>query len=226
MGERDGQITSGYQNTVYCWDALDGKLKWEYHTDKDTTIKGIQLVTKTTSDADAPQDAIVLASGGSGLTVVSLAGDDGVKKWTYTSSAVASGSSLSLATSEKSIFVVEKSQGILAGNKAKITVLDIGTGKESTHYSITVDSDSLTGGQSATSTCSGFPFLISAEKPFKDIKFNLLGSSKTSNLRLDDKEDIEAVSVHYACGPNCPSPTSSYMLAASLDSGQKSSIST
>ena len=205
VGERDGQITSGYHNAVYCWDALDGKLKWGHHTDKSTTVEGTQLVTKTTSDSDAPQDAIVLASGESGLTVVRLAGDNGVKKWTYTSAAVAAGSSLSLATSEKSVFVVEKSHGVLGGNKAKVMVLDVDNGKESTHYSISVDSDSLTSGQSATSTCSAFPFLVSAEKPFKDIKFNLLGSSKTSSLRLNDNEDIEALSVHYACGPTAPS---------------------
>lgn len=204
VGERDGQITTGYQNAVYCWDALDGKLRWEHHTDKSTQVEGVQLVPTATSDAETPQDAIVLASGESGLTVVRLSGHDGAKKWTYTSSAVASGSSLSLASSDRSVFVVEKSHGILAGNKAKIVVLDIGTGKESTHYSISIDSDPLTGGQSATSTCSGFPFLVSAEKPFKDIKFNLLGSSKTHTLRLDDKEEIQAVTVHYACGPTAP----------------------
>ncbi len=205
VGERDGQIISRYQNAVCCWDALDGKLKWDYSTDKSTTVEGMHLVPTETPDADAAQDVIVLASGESRLFVIRLAGDNGVKKWTYAASAATAASSLSVAVSDEAVFVIEKSHGLLAGNKAKIVVLDIGTGKESAHYSVIVDSDPLSGGQSATSTCAGFPFLLSAEKPFKNVKFNLLGSSKTSSLSLDDKEEIQALTVHYACGASAPS---------------------
>ena len=205
VGERDGQITSGYNHTVSCWDALDGKLKWQYNVGETPSVKGVQLAPASATNNDAPQDVLVQAAGHSGLAIVRLAGDTGVKKWTYTDAAATTGSSVSLAASDKSVFVIEKSHGLIAGNKAKVAVVDIGTGKESTHYTIAVDSDPLTGGQSATSTCSGFPFLMSAEKPFKNIKFNLLGSSKTSTLQLDDKDDeVQAVTVHYACGPTAP----------------------
>ena len=203
-GERDGQITSGYQNTVYCWDALDGKLKWEYKAEDTYTVAGVQLAPESASDPDSPQDVLVAVTGQSGQSVIRLAGDSGLKKWAYVDSSATSGSSVSLATSKQSVYLVEKAHGILAGNKAKVTVLEMATGKESTHYSVAVDSDSLTGGQSATSTCSGFPFLLSTEKPFKNIKYNFLGSSKTSTVSLDDKEEIQAVTVHYACGPAAP----------------------
>lgn len=207
VGDQDGQITTGLRNQVQCWDALDGKLKWEYTTGASSSIKGLQLVPASSSSSESLQDVIALVAlaGDTGLSVIRLSGDNGDQKWAYTESAAASSSSVSLATSEKSAFVVEKSHGLLAGNKAKVVVLDIVMGKESTHYSMAVDSDPLTGGQSATGSCSTFPFLLSGEKPYKTVKFNLLGSSKVSTLTLEDKEeDIEALSVHYACGPSAP----------------------
>jgi ER membrane protein complex subunit 1 len=204
-GERDGQITTGYGNTVNCWDALDGKLKWQYDIEGGSVIRGIQLAPAVSAEADRSQDVIVLAAaenGESGLTVSRVSGDGSGEKWRYSDSSAASGSSVSIATSETSVFTVEKSHGLLAGNKAKIVVLDIATGKESSHYSVAVDPDPLTGGQSTTGSCSGYPFLISSERPYANVKFNSLGSSKLSTLALDTKdEDVEALSVHYACGP-------------------------
>ena len=57
-GERDGQITSGYQNTVYCWDALDGKLKWEYKAEDTYTVAGVQLAPESASDPDSAAGCI------------------------------------------------------------------------------------------------------------------------------------------------------------------------
>lgn len=208
VGDQDGQITTGHGNKVQCWDALDGKLKWEYSAGVTILVKALQLVPRSGSATESAQDVIVSVAvpGETGLSVIRLSGDNGDQKWSYKDSTAASGSHLSLATSQKSAYVVEKSHGILAGNKARVVVLDIATGKESTHYSIAVDSDPLVGGNSATASCSAFPFILSSEKPYKTAKFNLLGTSKVSTINLEDKdEDVEAVSVHYACGTSAPS---------------------
>ena len=204
IGDRDGQITTGHGTQVHCWDALDGKLKWSHTATPGSTVHGVQLVPATTTSDSAAQDVVVLSVGEAGLSVLRLAGDEASQRWKYTAGSPSSGSSLSIAVSDKSVFVVEKSSGIIASNKAKVVVLDILTGKESTHYSVAIDSDPLDGGQSTTASCYSFPFLLSAEKPFKNVKFNVLGSSKVTTMSLEHNHEVDALSVHYACGPSAP----------------------
>lgn len=204
-GERDGHIISGHDRTVACWDALDGRLVWDYTLPHGTTIQGLGAVPGADlSSNDGPQDLVVLAAAthaDAHTTIVRIAGDGSKAKWRHVDSSNAHGTSSSIATSLKHVYYVTKSHGLLASNKAKVATLNIATGQETGHNSVAVDSETLGAeGQYSTASCSSFPFLISADKPFKSVKFTLLGTSKVLTLPVDDKgEEIEGLSVHHPC---------------------------
>lgn len=201
-GERDGQIVTGHGETVSSWDALDGRLRWDHRIEAGSIVNGLQLVPLVDSIGTDVQDVVVVAGKEAGYTVERLAGDGTGPRWSYSDSGAASGSSASVATSADAVYYVVRSSGILSGSKAKVVVLDPSTGKEKTQYSITPDTESLIGGdQLAGGSCSGTPFLVSSEKPYKTVKFNLLGNNKQTTLTLDEKSgDIESLSVKTACG--------------------------
>nr|KAK5440888.1 hypothetical protein LTR18_007492 [Exophiala xenobiotica] len=206
--ERDGQIISGHDRTVACWNALDGRLVWEYIVPDGTRIQGVQVVPASeSSSTSASEDVVVLTVPTHSIahaTVFCLAGDGTGLKWQHVDSSHTEGSSTSIATFSKHTYYVSKSHGLLAGSKAKVVTLDNASGQEVEQTSVAVDSEALgSEGHHAAASCSTFPFLMSAEKPFKAIKFNLLGSSKVVTLALEDKgEEIDRVSVHHPCHPD------------------------
>ena len=205
-GERDGQIISGYGNSVSCWDAAEGRLNWEYVTGSGSVVKGLQTVALKDS---TQRDVVVLvgpSSGDAHYSVTRLASISGTENWQHTDTSIASGSDVSLATSSDSIYVVSKSHGLLAGSKAKVSHINIETGKETTSSSVAVDGEGLGGaGQLTMGSCAGHPFVVSSEKPFKTVKATLLGQSKVNTLTPDDKgEEIMKVSIVTSCSPATP----------------------
>ncbi|KIW76256.1 hypothetical protein Z517_11002 [Fonsecaea pedrosoi CBS 271.37] len=204
-GERDGQLISGYDRTVACWDALDGRLVWDYTLPPGTVIGGLQAIPLQGSVADGvPQDFVVLAVSTDSQTHTSIsriAGDGGGQRWQHVDSSTAHGSSASIATSAQHVYYITTSHGLLTSSKAKVITLDSATGHEVSQTGVAVDTEPLApGGQYVADACSGSPFLISAEKPFKAVKFSLLSHPKGSSLTLDDKgEEIEDVTIHAAC---------------------------
>ncbi|KAL6243320.1 hypothetical protein RBB50_009872 [Rhinocladiella similis] len=207
LSENDGQIISGHGQTVTSWNALDGKLVWEHTFAAGAEISGVQAVPALeTSVGGASQDIVVLTvptTSTAHATIYCLAGDGSGVKWQHTDSSHTEGASASIVTSGKLIYYVSKSHGLLAGSKARVITLDSVTGHEVESSSVAVDSEALgTNGHFAAASHSSFPFLLSSEKPYKSIKFNLLGSSKAITLSLEDKgEEIERVNVHHPCHP-------------------------
>lgn len=210
-GEKEGQLISGYDRTVACWDALDGRLVWDYTLAEGTAISGLQAIPALGSAAEAAtQDYVVLSTPlhPSGHALVSrIAGDGSGIRWQHVDSNTGHESSASIATSSKYIYYVTATHGMLASSKARVSPLDPATGREGSHSSVAIDSEPLgSNGQYSIASCSSFPFLISADKPLKSVKLSLLESSKVSTLALDDKgEDIESLSIHQPCNPNAAS---------------------
>ena len=205
-GERDGQIISGYGSSVSCWDAAEGRLNWEYVTGSGSVVKGLQTVALKGS---TQRDVVVLvgpSSGDAHYSVTRLASISGTEKWQHTDTSIASGSDVTLATSSDSIYVVSKSHGLLAGSKAKVSHINIETGKETTSSSVAVDGEGLgDAGQLTMGSCAGHPFVVSSEKPFKTVKVTLLGQTKVNTPTLDDKgEEIMKVSIVTSCSPTTP----------------------
>ncbi|KIX95058.1 uncharacterized protein Z520_09368 [Fonsecaea multimorphosa CBS 102226] len=204
-GERDGQLVSGYDRTVACWDALDGRLIWDFTLPQGTVIGGLQAIPLQGSVTDGvTQDFVVLAIPTDSQTHISvsrIAGDGSGQRWQYVDSSTAHGSFASIATSSKHIYYVTTSHGLLTSNKAKVVTLDSAAGHEVSQTSIAVDSEPLAAGtRHAAAACSNLPFLISAERPFNSLKFTLLNNPKVSSLTLDEKgEEIEDVTVHALC---------------------------
>ena len=205
-GERDGQIATGYGSVVGSWDALDGKLRWDYTLPSGHQVKSVQLVPVTAATAAQAQDVLVVSGSDSGSSVVRLSGEQGSEVWTYSDTGAGSGSSTSIAASADAVYYIVKSSGLLSGAKAKVVVLDPVTGKEKSQYSTSVDAETLLGGdQLSAGTCAGLPYIASSEKPYKTVKFNLLGNKKEVTLTLEDKaEEIIGLSVKYACGASAP----------------------
>ncbi|EXJ81182.1 hypothetical protein A1O3_07472 [Capronia epimyces CBS 606.96] len=211
-GERDGQIISGYGRTVACWDALNGRLVWDYTVPEGTTIHGLQAIPVGGSNTnDLPQDILVLATpdhSNAHAILSRIAGDGSGTRWEHKDSSLSPSSSASIAASSQHVYYITKSHGLLASSKAKVVTLDGTTGHEAGQTSVAVDSDPLgDGGEYSTASCSGFPFLISADKGSKSVKFSLLTNPnpKVVGLTLDDKgEDIEDITVHHACDVTAP----------------------
>ncbi|ETN40254.1 uncharacterized protein HMPREF1541_04530 [Cyphellophora europaea CBS 101466] len=206
-GERDGQIVTGYGGKVSSWDALDGKLRWERDIGSPSTVNGVQLLPLEDGASTVAQDVLVIAGGDGGQVVSRLAGTNGELVWSHSDSSAGSGSTVSVAASSTAVYYISRSSGLLAGAKAKVVVLDPSSGKEKSQYSVSVDAETLIGGdQYSAGSCANHPFIVSSEKPYKTVKFNLLGNNKQSMLTLEAKnEEIESLGIQYACGPSAPS---------------------
>ncbi|OCT50400.1 DUF1620 domain protein [Cladophialophora carrionii] len=203
--ERDGQLVSGHDRTVACWDGLDGRLVWDYTVPEGTRIGGLQAVSGAEPvTGRITQDYVVLALPVNPIahtTIVRIAGDGSGARWHHVDSSTPHGTPASVAVSTEHIYFITTSHGLLTSNKATITTLDRATGKEVSQTSTPIESEPLgTNGQYVAAACSNAPFLISTDKSFKSFKFSLLDSPKVSTLALDDKgDDIEDITVVHPC---------------------------
>ncbi|KAI1623141.1 hypothetical protein EDD37DRAFT_633929 [Exophiala viscosa] len=207
--QRDGHLVSGHNRTVACWDALDGRLVWEYTLPEGASIHGLQAAPALElSSNTGHQDVLVLTlptTSGSPATILRIGGDGSGLKWEHVDSSHTDGSVASIATSLNHLYYLARSHGLLASSKVKVVTLDSATGHEIEHTSVALDSDHYNAGSG-----SNCPFLLSSEKPFMSVKFNLLGSSKVASLPLDDKGDgIERVTVHT---PESPAAAPHFLL--------------
>lgn len=209
--ERDGQLVSGYDRTVACWNALDGRLVWDYTTPEGTKIGGLQAIQPLgPGTGGIAQDFVVLAvpvDAKTHSTIIRISGDGSEARWQNTDSSTSHGSSASIVVAGENIYYVTTSSGLLSSSKANIVTLDRATGKEVSHSTAAIESEPLgTDGQFVAAACSNFPFLISAEKPFKSVKVSLLDNPKVSTLALDAKgEEIEDITVVAPCSTSTAS---------------------
>ncbi|KEF60452.1 uncharacterized protein A1O9_02013 [Exophiala aquamarina CBS 119918] len=204
--ERDGQVISAHGRVVSSWDALNGKLIWSYDLPEGTVVQGLKSVPRLGANSAAIPDLIILATSGMANAhnvICRIASDGSGPRWEHIDMSTSDTPSACLATSSKHAYYVTKSHGLLAGGKAKVVAIDIVTGKEISTTQIAVDSDALgENGHYCIGSQSGFPFLISSEKPYKTIKVSALSTSKVNTLSLDDKdEEIQSLSVLYPSDP-------------------------
>ncbi|RMZ90215.1 hypothetical protein DV736_g2541, partial [Chaetothyriales sp. CBS 134916] len=196
-GDRDSQVISGFGRTISSWDAMDGRLRWQYLLPEKSKVLGLRTVPVKTGDF-AIQDIVFLSGSASGDGVISitrLAGTDGAKIWERADSGVAAGS-VFLAVSRRAVFVVAKSHGLLAGSKTKVLELDPTTGKETGSHTPAIDSEIL-----AVASCPTNSYIVTSEKPYKTIKVNVLGGSKVTAVSIEDKGDeAKSASVSFSCG--------------------------
>ncbi len=206
-GEDDGKITTAFEKTVSAWDASDGRLVWTYGIKGRSRAIALQAVPVLGSSTDgAVQDVILLTQPqkeGGGYVVSRLGGDGSGERWHHSDFDIKLDVMVSVATSPKHVYYVSKSPGIVSGQKAKVVVLDITTGKQTKEHSVSLDADLVSfDGELVAGSSSAAPFMITSEKPFKTMKLNVLGNTKVSTITLEDKaEDISSLEVHYARGP-------------------------
>ncbi|KAJ9662615.1 hypothetical protein H2198_001287 [Neophaeococcomyces mojaviensis] len=207
-GEGDGKITTAFGETVAAWDAGDGRLIWSREIEENSKAIGLQAVPVLGISTDgAVQDVVLLTqsrTAGGGYTVSRLGGDSSADRWHYNDVDSRLDATVSIATSPKHVFYISTSSGIISGQKTKVVVIDITNGKPVKDYSVSLDAEAVSYDlRQVAASCSGSPFLITSDKPYKTLKFNLLGNTKVSTIMLEDKgEDIVSVQVHSACGAN------------------------
>ncbi|RMZ79010.1 hypothetical protein DV737_g3647, partial [Chaetothyriales sp. CBS 132003] len=201
-GDKDGQVISGFGHDISSWDAMDGRLRWQYLLPEESKVLGLRTVPAKTADS-AVQDVVFLsgsASGDGAISITRLAGTDGARIWERADSGVAAGSVLFLAVSQRAVFVVAKSHGLLAGSKTKVLELEPATGKETSSHTPAIDSEIL-----AVASCPTDSFIVTSEKPYKSIKVNVLGGSKVTTVSVGDKaEEAQSASVSFSCGSSTP----------------------
>jgi ER membrane protein complex subunit 1 len=202
-GEKDGQVVSGHDRKVACWDALDGRLVWEHTAPEGTKVGGLQVVSgQQPVTGGLTQDYMILAVAvepTAHTTVIRVAGDGSGLRWQHVDTSPAHGTSASIAISDDHIYYVTVSHGLLSSNKATITTLDRTTGKEAGSTSAPIESEPLgSDGTFITAGSSSNAFLASADKTYKSLRFSLLSNPKITTVALQDKrEGIEDVTVVY-----------------------------
>ncbi|KAJ9603267.1 hypothetical protein H2200_012045 [Cladophialophora chaetospira] len=203
----NGQLVSGHDRTVACWDAQDGRLVWDFTAPEGTRIAGLQAINGVEPvTGGVTQDFVVLAvaaHSNAHTTVARIAGDGSQARWQHADSSTSHGSSASIAVAGDHIYYITTSHGLLSSNKANIVSLDKATGKDVGQTSTPVDSEPLgSEGRYLTAVCSNFPFLISAEKPYKSLRLSLLDKAKVTTFAVDDKgEEIVDIAVVHPCHP-------------------------
>ena len=205
-GEHDGKITTAFEKTVSTWDASDGRLVWTYGIRGRSKAVGLQAVPVLGSSTDgAVQDVILLTQPqkeGGGYVIYRLGGDSAGERWRYSDFDTKLDGTVSVAASDKHVYYISKSSGIMSGQKTKIVVLDTTSGKQIKEYTVSLDAETVSSdGELVAGSSSSTPFMVTSEKPYKGLKLNVLGNTKVTTVTLEDKaEDILSVKVHYAPG--------------------------
>lgn len=204
-GEDDGKILTAYGGQVTAWDASSGRLEWQHKVPGASKVTGLQPVPVLGSSTDgAVQDAVLLTrSESAGYTVSRLGGDGSGARWSHKDSETKPDAVVSIATSPKNVFYISRSAGLLSGQKTRVVVLDIVTGKVVKEYSVALDSQgAVSDGGLVAGSGSPTPLLVTAETSSRTLKVNVLGQSKAHTLTLENKgEDIVSIKVHHALGP-------------------------
>lgn len=205
-GETDGKIIAAVGDRVTAWDAAYGRLIWASKLGLNSKVVGLQPVPVLGSSTDgAVQDIMILSQSlldGAGHTLTRTAGDGLSIRWQYNDPDNRNDASVFISATPKHVFYVTRSSGFILGQKTRVQIFDIANGKQVKEFSLSLDAEPVSfDGSLVGAACSGAPFLITSEKPYKALKFNLLGSNKVSTLTLEDKADtVKAVKVHAACG--------------------------
>lgn len=91
---------------------------------------------------------------------------------------------------------------MIGAGKIKVTAIDLATGKQNKQYSLAADPEAVSAGHQFCISCSaGTPFLAWAEKPYRSLKVNILGSNKVSTISFETHggEEIADLSMHFPC---------------------------
>lgn len=201
-GDNDGKITAAHGSTVTSWDASYGRLVWSHTIKNGGHVLDLQPVpVHGGSGVGAVQDVIVLSKTQAGaVTVNRLGGDGSGEKWSFHDSS-STDATLALATAPKQVYYISRSAGIISGSKTKIVILDIATGKQVKDYSLSMDGEVVPVNGKTTVIPTENQFIVASEKPYKTLKFNVLGMTKVSTITLEDKgEEIVSIKVHFAAG--------------------------
>lgn len=205
-GEGDGKVTTAVANEVAAWDAADGRLVWRHVIREQSRVVDLQAIPVLGSSTDgAVQDVVVLTQPtikGGAFTVTRLGGDGTGGRWHYSDSDAKPDSNVGIAASPKHVYYIVRSAGLLSGQKTKVVVLDIITGKQVKELSLNLDDETLAAsGKLVAASGSEAPFLVTSQKPYTSLKLNILGTNKVSTIVLEDKgEEIVSVTVHTPIG--------------------------
>ncbi len=211
IAAENGQLVSGHDRTVACWDAQDGRLVWDYTVQEGSRIGGLQAINGIEPvTGGISQDFIVLAvpaHPNAHTTIARIAGDGTKVRWQHVDTSASHGASASIAVSADHIYYITSSHGLLTSEKANIMSLDRTTGKDVSHTNVPVESEPLgSEGRYVAAACSNAPFLVSVDKPYKSLRFSLLGNPKVTAVAFDDKgEEVEDIIVVHSCHAATPS---------------------
>lgn len=204
-GETDGKVVAAIGDIVTAWDASSGRLVWSHRTSPDSEVVDLQPVSVLGSSTEgAVQDIVILTQSQTGdgvYTITRMDGDGSSVRWQHIDHDNKPDTSVSISTTPKHVFYITRSQGLLSGQKTKVQVLDIMTGKLVKEHSLSLNAESVASdGRVVSAACSSTPFLITSEKPYKTLKLNILGSNKVLSVVLEDQTDeVVSVKVHAAC---------------------------
>lgn len=113
-----------------------------------------------------------------------------------------------VSSSATEVFYVSLQSALLKGYKIKVTVLDSQTGQQTRQHVLSSESE-VTSPDSVlfVGANAANPLIIWADKSFKALKFNIIGSKQVNTVAVDNPsgEEVRKVNVHAPNGQDSPS---------------------
>ncbi|KAL8830335.1 MAG: hypothetical protein Q9191_001495 [Dirinaria sp. TL-2023a] len=183
----EGTVISASRGTVHAWDAVQGRLRWEWSGRG--IVKGLEALEEGNGVVGCWQD-----EGRSVLRKLDIRGD---VVWEH---ADESGDKpYGVSSSGKQVYGIFLHSALLKGFKIKVIALDGATGKEESHYTLSSESE-VTSEDSILflGAHSSSPLLVWTDKAFKTLKLNILGTKHITSINLpqNPKANVEKLRIH------------------------------
>ena len=192
-GEGLNSIFSALGGSVQAWDAVDGRLGWEWQGHG--RVKALE-VFKT--NGDETEVLILSEEDGSNGIVRCFEAETGTFKWEYKDSS--GDTPYSLILTEDSIYYVSLHSAILKGFRIKIAELNPSNGQQK-GYTHAIGSENEVSSENSilfAGVIGGLPAVIWSDKAFNFVKVSSLLKKQTTTLGAlsNDGESAEGVILH------------------------------
>ena len=192
-GEGLNSVFSAVNGTLQAWDAVDGRLGWEWQGRG--KVKALEVSIR---NGDETEILVLSQEEGSHGVVRCLVAETGVTKWEFKDS---SGDiPHSLIAIKDSIYYISLHSAMLKGFKIRITELNLSNGQQKGHTHALSSENEVSSEASImfAGEIAGLPAIVWSDKAFKFVKLASLFKKQVTTLGAlsSDGEAVEGLAVH------------------------------
>ncbi|KAL8962986.1 MAG: hypothetical protein Q9193_000688 [Seirophora villosa] len=179
----DNIIVSAINRTVQAWDAVEGRLVWDW-----TSHEEIKTLEVSQSDGGGRGVYILTQGARSGASVRKLSAHSGALVWEFHDESGNMPQGLSI--SAQGLYFVASHSAILQGSKIKVTILNPSDGVSLGVLSLSTDADLSDDDSTLTLESTSFSSLVVwSDRTSNNLRINVLGTNKIHVARLPSEKD-------------------------------------